>query len=357
MTNPEIAHQRLHNQSLTSAAFEKPVDVVAWLGAVQAQDYPGALWAIGLRMQNATAAAIEQAMADGAIARTHVMRGTWHFVAPADIRWMLALAAPRMIASSAHYYRQLELDDATFAASNAVFAQTLRGGRQLTRRELAAALERAGISPKGLRLTFLLSRAELDAVIASGARRGKQFTYALLDEIVPVARTFARDEALAELARRYFTSHGPATLQDFAWWSGLAAAEARAGLEMVKSQLIAEAIDGRTYWLSPSTPTAKVAPPSAYLLPPYDEYTVAYKDRSAVLDPAYADQTGYGLGPTIAVNGQIVGAWKRTLAKDAIMITHSLFTALNEAETCALAASANRYGTFFERPVHATFQV
>ena len=285
-------------------------------------------------------------MADGGIVRTHPMRDTWHFVAAVDIRWLLTLMAPRRIASNAPWYHRLELDDATFAKSNAVFAQTLRGGKQLTRHELAAALGQAGISTEGLRLTFLLHRAELEGVIASGARRGKQFTFALLDELVPVSKTLERDEALAELARRYFTSRGPATLQDFMWWSGLTAADARAGLEMVKSQFIQEAIGGQAYWLSPSTPTAKAVEPSAYLLPPYDEYTVAYKDRSAVLDPVYTQQAKYAISPTIAVDGQIVGTWKRTLKKDAVVITPSPFTALSEAQNQAIAAAAERYSRF-----------
>ena len=350
MINLDIAHQRLHNQYIGSATFEKPGDVVQWLGAVQAQDYLGVLWAIGLRMRNAVEADIEQAMADGVIVRTHPMRGTWHFVAAADIRWLLTLMAPRRIASNASWYQRLELDNATFAKSNAIFAKTLQGGKQLTRQELAAALGQAGISTEGLRLTFLLSRAELEGVIASGARRGKQFTFTLLDELVPVSKTLERDEALAELARRYFTSHGPATLQDFVWWSGLTAVDARAGLEMVKSQFIQEAIGAQTYWLSPSTPSAKVASPTAYLLPPYDEYTVAYKDRSAVLDPAYAKQTGNGIfSPTIAVNGQIVGTWKRTMKKDVVIITPSLFIPLDKAETHAFDASTNHYGAFLDR--------
>jgi DNA glycosylase AlkZ-like len=351
MTNLDIAHQRLHNQHITQRAFEKPGDVVRWFGAVQAQDYRGALWAVGMRMRNAAEADIEQAMAEGVIVRTHPMRGTWHFVAAADIRWLLALMAPGRIASNALWHRRLELDDATFAKSNVVLAKTLLGGKQLTRRELAVTLGQAGIATEGLRLTFLLHRAELEGVIGSGARRGKQFTFALLDELVPVSRTLERDEALAELAHRYFTSHGPATVQDFAWWSGLIAADARAGLEMVKPQLIQEVIDGRAYWLSPSTPTAKVAAPAAYLLPPYDEYTVAYKDRSAVLDPAYAQQAGYGIGPTIAVDGQIVGTWKRTFNKDAVAITPDPFTTLSEAQHQAVAAAAERYSRFVGKPL------
>jgi hypothetical protein len=302
-------------------------------------------------MRHAVEADIDQAMAKGAIIRTHPMRGTWHFVAAADIRWLLTLMAPQNMAKYALWYRRLELDNATIAKSNAVFSQMLQGGKQLTRRELAAALGQSGISTEGLRITFLLHRAELEGVIGSGARRGKQFTHALLDDLVPISRKLDRDESLAELARRYFTSHGPATVQDFAWWSGLAASDARAGLEMVKSHFIQEVIDGRAYWLSPSTPTARIASPTAYLLPPYDEYTVAYKDRSAILDPAYAQQTSSGLAPTIAIDGQIVGTWKRTLTKDSVAMTTSLLTSLNEAQNQALTTAVKRYSKFIGMPI------
>jgi|SRR5579875_18401 hypothetical protein len=347
MVNLDIAHQRLHNQRIAQQRFERPADVVRWLGAVQAQDYLGSLWALGLRMRNAVEADIEQAIADGAIVRTHPMRDTWHFVAAEDIRWLLTLMAPGRIASMASCYRRLELDEATFARSNAIFTKTLQGGKQLTRQELGAALRREGMAIAGLRLTFLLHRAEIEGVIASGRRRGKQFTFALLDELVPASRMLEREETLAELAYRYFTSHGPATLQDFTWWSGLAAADARTGLEMVKSQLAGETIDNRIYWRSPSTPLAKVAMPAAYLLPPYDEYTVAYKDRSAVLNPRDAQRTGNGIfGPTIVVDGQIVGVWKRVFKKDTVIITQELFTPLSEAQKEALAAAAGRYSRF-----------
>ena len=352
MINLDIAHQRLCNQGIALAPFERPVDVVQWFGAIQAQDYLGALWAVGLRMPGAIEADIEQAIADGSIVRTHPMRGTWHFVAGADVRWLLSLTARRMIARCALMYRQLELDDAAFAISNSVIARMLQGGKQLTRRELAAALEQAGISTNGLRLTFLMSRAELDGVVVGGSRRGKQFTYALLDELVPTSETLTRDEALAELARRYFTSHGPATVQDFAWWSSLTLGDARAGLEMARPHLVREVIDGQTYWLSPSLPTAKITPPTTYVLPPFDEYTVAYKDRSAVLEPEHIISTQNGIfNPIIVVNGQVVGTWKRTITKNAVIFTPNLFIPLNEAEMCALAASVDRYSAFLGMPV------
>ncbi len=353
MTTLDIAHQRLHNQHIAGTPFEKPSDVVQWLGAVQAQDYAGAKWAVAQRTHGITDADMDQALADGTILRTHVMRPTWHFVAPADIRWMLTLTAPRVNALNAYYYRKLELDDAVFAQSNAVLAKALQGGKQLTRPELASTLQQAGIATDDLlRFGHIMGRAELDAVVCSGALRGKQHTYALLDERAPQAKTLERDEALAELTGRYFTSHGPATVQDFVWWSGLTTADAKAGLEMAKTHLVQEVIEGQTYWLSPSMPTAKVASPTAHLLPVYDEYTVAYKDRSAVLDPVYAKQAGNGIfSPVIVIDGKIVGTWKRTFKNGAVVIASNPFTAFTAAENQTLAAAARRYGEFLGMPV------
>jgi hypothetical protein len=357
MTHLNIAHQRLHNQFITQQTFEKAEDVVRWLGAVQAQDYAAAKWALGLRVQNSTDDMIEQAFTDGTLLRTHVMRPTWHFVLPADIRWMLALTAPRVKAAIAYYDRTLGLDDTNFTQSNALLAKALQGAKQLTRAELVSVLQRAGIATDNLqRIGHIIMRAELDGIICSGARRGKQFTYALLDERAPQARTLDRDEALAEFARRYFTSHGPATLQDFVWWSGLTVADARTGLEMVTTQLTHGVVDGQTYWFSTSTSPAKDLSQTVYLLPNYDEYIVGYTDRSAVFDESHTHKLDARANVlfqhTIVLDGRVVGTWKRTMKKDAVILTPSLFTPLNEAETCALAASAKRYGAFLDMPVH-----
>ncbi|MBI1879201.1 MAG: AlkZ family DNA glycosylase [Chloroflexi bacterium] len=280
MTNLDIMHRRLNNQHLAGAAFEKSEEVVAWQGAVQAQDYAGAKWAVGQRVQGADDAAVERAFNEGSILRTHVMRPTWHFVTPADIRWLLALTAPRVHAVNATMYRQLELDDTLFRRSNTAIAQALEGGQYLTRTALGAVLAQAGIVAEGLRLGYIVHRAELDAIVCSGPRHGKQFTYALLDERAPQAKTLERDEALAALTKRYFTSHGPAMAQDFAWWSGLTLADVRKGLDMVKAALIQEAVDGQTYWLSPDRPVVKAPSPTAYLLPNYDEYLISYRSEA-----------------------------------------------------------------------------
>ncbi len=274
---------------------------------------------------------------------------------------MLALTAPRVLATIAYYDRTLELDDAVFSQSNAVLAKALQGGKQLTRAELFSELQQAGIATDNLqRIGHILMHAELDGIICSGARRGRQFTYALLDERAPQIRTLDRNEALTELASRYFMSHGPATLQDFVWWSGLTVADAKAGLEMVTSQLMHEVIDSQTYWRSASTPPANDLSQTVYLLPNFDEYTVGYTDRSAIFDASDAekfDTRGNVLNPTIILDGLVVGTWKRTLKKDEVILTPSLFTTLNEAEARAFAASAKRYGAFLDTLVNINFSL
>lgn len=355
MTPLEIARSRLHAQQIAGTACTTPAEVVARLGAVQAQDYAAAKWALGLRLPNATDGEVERACTEGAILRTHVLRPTWHFVAPSDIRWMLALTAPRVNAACAYYYRQFELDDALFARSNAALTAALQGGKQLTRAELAPVLQQAGIDTTNVqRLGHLVMRAELDGAICSGPRRGKQFTYALLDERVPPAAALPRDEALAALARRYFTSRGPATLKDYVWWSGLTAADARAGLELVRSQLAEETVDGQSYWLAGSPSLAAEPTATAYMLPNFDEFLVGYADRGAVFDTARTSD----LGPrdsilfnhTIVVGGRVVGIWKRTLKKDAVVIATAAFSPFTDAEHLAVSAAAGRYGRFLGLP-------
>lgn len=350
MIHLPIAHQRLHNQRISASPFRRPAEAVEWLGAVQAQDFAGAKWALGLRLHGATDDDVEQAFADGAILRTHLLRPTWHFVTPADIRWILALTAPRVHVANAPYYHKLELGQDVFQRSTIALEQALQGGKQLTRDELRGVLEAAGIHTAGeLRMAYIMMRAELDGVVCSGARRGKQFTYALLDERAPQTKFLGRDEALAELARRFFLSRGPATVQDFAKWSGLTLNDARSGLEDVKTHLHSELVDGQTYWFPPSLEAAHIQAPTAYLLSIYDEFISGYKGWNAIIDAGHAPKLtalGNALTAIIVVDGQIVGTWKRTFRKGAVDIKTDIFTSLTEAENQAIALAAQRYGMF-----------
>ncbi|HLO13541.1 MAG TPA: winged helix DNA-binding domain-containing protein [Anaerolineales bacterium] len=353
MTNLDIIRYRLHNQLLSQIKFTQPSQVVAWFGAIQAQDYAGAKWAIGQRVKGMTDSAVEQALADGSILRTHVMRPTWHFVTPTDIRWMLELTAPRVRAAMAHMDRQLELDKAIFKKSNAVLTKTLHGNQQLTRSELAPVLQKTGVPVDGLRLGHLLMHAELDGVICSGARKGKQFTYALLEERAPQSKILERSETLAELTKRYFRSHGPATLQDFAWWSGLTMTDVRKGIEEVKSELEHEVSNNQTYWFPPTTSLRDLSP-AAYLLSNYDEYTVGYRDRSAIFDVSHTDKLSAFresiLTQTILINGEVSGTWKRTVKKSEVIIQLAPFSILGKTENQAVIEAAQQYGKFLGLP-------
>lgn len=348
----DLAHLRLHNQLLAQPHFTQPAEVVRWLGAVQAQEYAGAQWSVAQRLVNATAATLEQAFTDGAIIRTHVLRPTWHFVHPADLRWLLRLTAPRVHALNAYYYRQEGLDDHTQARSHAVLMQALQGGKQLTRSELRTSLDEAGIAvASDLRLVYLLMHAELEGVICSGGRRGKQFTYALLDERVPPTPTLTREEALAALVKRYFCSHGPATVQDFVWWSGLTVADAKAGIELAGAALTKMDVNDKTYWVDAALTAQAPAPFTAHLLPTYDEYLLSYADRSAALDPQFAhiwNGSDASFTASVVIAGQVVGLWRRTLRKRTVTIETKFFRQLTANEEAAFAAAVTRYGDFLD---------
>jgi hypothetical protein len=352
-TRADVARLRMHNERLIGTPFAKPDDAVRWLGAVQAQDYPGAKWAVAQRVKACTDADVERAFDDGAILRTHVMRPTWHFVMPEDIRWMLELTAPRVNAAMSYYDQRLELDLAVYRRSNAAIARALRGGNHLTRKELGFVLDRARIVARGQRLGHLMMRAELDAVVCSGPRRGKQFTYALLDERVPPAKTLTRERGMIELAARYFTSHGPATVRDFAWWSGLRVVDAKGAIESLGARIASTAIEGKTYWFVPGKAAARLDDPTIHLLPNYDEFLIAYQDHAISVDPELGGRARGGIFDNyiIVLNGRVAGGWRRRSAGGETIIETELLVRLNEPQRSALRLAAERYASFLGSPV------
>jgi hypothetical protein len=348
----DIVRHRLRNQRLASTEFKSPADVVAWLGAVQSQDFTGAKWGVGLRARGLTDADVNRAFDEGLILRTHVLRPTWHFVAPADIRWMLALTAPRVHARNAPYHRKYEIDSRLLARSRRAMERAIERGRQLTRPEIGAALGRAGIVLDAMRLMFVVMHAELEAAICSGARRGKQLTYALLDERAPRARVLDRDEALAELTRRYFTSHGPATVRDYAWWSGLTMRDARLGVELAKKTLASEVVDGLTCWHASKSDARRGRGSRAYLLPNFDEYLVAHQDRGWVVESrpnAAAGTTEYP--HHLIIDGKLRGGWKRTFAARTAGVEVRPYRRLDKGEVLRVEKEVDRYSRFLGRPV------
>lgn len=350
MTLSEIAHQRFSNQHIARANFEKPDEVVAWLGAMQGQEYAMAKWGLAQRMREINDAEMEQAFVEGKILRTHLLRPTWHFVTSADIRWVLELTGPRAQAINAYMYRKLEMDNAFFKKSNATLVKALQGGKQLTRVELASELQKTGINTAGeLRMGYIMMRAELDAVVCSGARHGKQFTYALLEERVPQVKKLDRDEALVELVRRYFASRGPATMKDFVVWSGLTMADVKKGIEMLKPALEHQVIDRQTYWFTELEPP-KIGPSkNAHLLPIYDEYVMGYKDRSAIFGALKKEQinaSSIAFDNIVVIGSMVVGSWRRTLSKTEVLVETNFNVPLTKSEQQAVAEAVERYGKF-----------
>ena len=342
-----IGRLRLANQQVTRPQLDDPADVVRWLGAVQAQDFLGGLWAVGLRTRGAIESTVEDAIARRAIVRTWPMRGTLHFVAAEDARWMTALMAPRVLTGAASRFRQLGLDAKVFSRSVDATVRVLEGGKCVRRDAMYVHWNAAGIATDESRGLHILGYLAQTGVICFGPRDGKQHTLTLVDEWLPPVTPRARDEALGELTRRYFTSHGPATLHDLGWWSGLPLADLRIGLGQVKAELESREVDGRTLWFAPSaTPRASR---TAHLLPAWDEFTVGYRDRSDILDPKYATRVNAGGGvlkPVIVIDGRVVGTWQRTIGKGGVKVTPTLFRRLDAADARAFDAAVGRYARF-----------
>jgi len=342
------------------------------MGCIQAQDFAGAKWAIGCRLRKATDAGIEKDFGEGKILRTHVLRPTWHFVAPEDIRWMLQLSAPRLKAFNKGSYGKLGIDETALRKSKKIIEKVLDGGPPLTRVELATELIKKKINTDDIRLAYLLMDAELDGVICSGARNGKQFTYTLLGTRVLPMGKMDRQTAIAELAKRYFTSRGPVTLPDFAWWSGMTLSDAKKGIDMIKAYLSHESINGQVYWFSremqnpgrnpvssahsavPALPVAPVhratpARPHApvHLLPAFDEYAIAYTDRTIILPEKHRLATGNGIfKPLILVKGRIAGTWRRTEHGNNVIVEITPAMPLSKALQRSVHVAAEEYARF-----------
>ncbi|MDB5030486.1 winged helix DNA-binding domain-containing protein [Mucilaginibacter sp.] len=355
MSNRDILQQRLINQQLMGLKFTKAHELVSYMGCIQAQDFYGAKWALGTRIKGLTDTLVEKEFNEGKIIRTHVLRPTWHFVSPGDIGWMLKLTAPQVKKLMAGYLVKEGIDSAILKQSKKIFETALTGGNQLSREELIPLLKGQNIKTGDNHLSFLLLDAELDGLICSGARKGKQFTYMLLQDRVPDSKYLDKDEALAELAKRYFISRGPATVHDFAWWSGLTITDAKRGLELSKPNLDHQIINGQAYWFLPVITEQKLVN-TVRLLPAYDEYYVAYKNRSFGIDDKHNTLSGSGIfKPPVVVNGQIAGSWKRIEKKDKVFIEIEPFVKVSNQIAQKIVAEAKRYARFFDKKSEVAF--
>jgi hypothetical protein len=348
----EISSIRLYNQKLAGTEYKTAKEIVSWMGAMQAQDFSMAEWAVGIRILDPTLEKIEAAFNSGEIIRTHIMRPTWHFISADDIYWMLALTVPKIKASMKGRHKQLELSEAVLSKTNRILDKILSENTNLTREEIVKVFHKAGIKTDNNRLSHILVWAELDGIICSGPLSGRKQTYALLSQRVPHGKKILKDEALAELARRYFTSHGPATLKDFYWWSGLSAADAAKGLGFVKSGFSSETVGSEIYWLTNSFSHTKSGKTSAIFLPAYDEFLISYKDRSASLalsDHKITISSNGIFRPVILVNGQVEGVWKTKLVKNNIIIETEIFKPPDKLTRILLENEVYKYGKFLNK--------
>jgi hypothetical protein len=393
MDPDEVVRRRLSAQLLRGPGLASPEDVVRHLLAVQAQEFPYARWSLAQRTRLAgagpvTAGDVEQAVAEGRILRTHILRPTWHFVHRDDLRWLMALSAPRLHQGNDTTYRRVGIDAATAGRSTQLLADAVRGGRHLTRDQLAARLQDAGFEAVGLRLAYLIMYAEVSSVLVSGAPvrspgGALKQTYALFDERVPPgpATPITREEALGRLARRYFTSRGPATVKDCAGWSGLTATDVRHGVrvaqEAAPDALAATVVDGVEYFFDPvavteeagkggpgdtaaslsaSVPSAPI--PRIDLIQCYDEYIMGYFPTRHYLGgtaPAYPT-AGEPLH-VVLLDGRMAGSWRHTMFPGRCELDIRLSGAGDLSDPARASAldgavqeAVDRYGSFLGLP-------
>jgi hypothetical protein len=351
----------MRNSHLTAAPFDSPAETVRVHLAMQAQDYAPAKWSIGQRSTGVTHEDVDRAVADGAIVRTHVLRPTWHFVAADDLPWLMALSGPRVQQGNARRYGELGLDARTRARCERVIGKALADGARLTRDQLAVALDAAGIDPTGQRMPYILMHCELEAVIGSGGLAGKRQTYMLLEGRVPATGTFDRDQALVELARRYLSSHGPATVRDLGWWSGLTIKDLRAALASLGDEVRSEQVEGLELWSLEDEADGPSPARGVHLLQTYDEIVVGYSESRFLGDPANERARAAWLdrnfpSGVFLVNGRIGGLWRRRAEPKRILVEVVLYDEAKRGQRAAVEKAARRLGAFFERPVETTIR-
>lgn len=345
----DIANARLISQQVINTKFKSPKEIVGWMGAMQAQDFNMAKWAIGLRLNKATEETIHSAINSAEIIRTHLLRPTWHFVSAEDIYWMTELSGPRIISSMRGRNKQLELSDKIFKKSFRVMEKTLRDDNHLTRKELVNEINKSKIATDENRASHILMNAELEGIICNGEMKGKQTTYALLEERVPRTKKLHKDESLALLSAKYFESHYPAKLSDFIWWSGVAVTEAKRAMEMVKKDFISEKINSEEYWFPQNLSLPEKFKDSVFLLPAFDEFLISYKDRTAAIISKHHGKAFSNNGifwPTIVENGQVKGKWKRKIKKDTLIIVPDFFDPKNKVSKKKLIKASSQFGAF-----------
>ncbi len=356
MTNQDILAIRLNNQNLQDKKIKSVPETVKWLGAVQSQDFPGAKWALSQRLNFISNEDLEKEFNAGNFLRTHVLRPTWHFVHKDDIYWMLELTGQKVKRMMGTYNKALGLDEEIFTKSTKLISQILKDGNYLNRNEIAKFLTENGIKWSGNGLSHILMWGELDGVICSGPIINKKQTHALLSERAKIV-SLKREEAIKKLTQIYFRSHGPAQIKDFSWWSGLNMSEIKSGIENNKSEIRFEEVDSKTYYFFESK--VKTIGPEIYLLPNYDEYTIAYTDRQILfenVDHAKLDERQNALfNNAVIIDGKVGGLWRRNLKSKQVLIELRMFKKMSPSENSQLRLALEQYAKFLNLEYKASF--
>ncbi len=352
----DIAKIRLASQQIAGTKLKTAKDIVNWMGAMQAQDFNMAKWAIGVRLPGSTEKIIEDAINKGEIIRTHLLRPTWHFVSPEDIYWMIDLTAPQIKSAIKSRNKELELTEEVFKKTYKIIERALSNSNHLTREELIVELKKSKIETGDNRASHIFLRSEIDKLICSGAAKGNKQTYTLFENKVTETKTLKRDEAITKLAGKYFASHSPATLEDFVWWSGLTVKDSKLALETIKSNFVSETIGKQIFWFTNPFFIPKLAKDSVYVLPAFDEFIISYKDRTASLPFENHKNTVSNNGifrPVIVINGQVSGIWKRTIKKNEVIVEIELFNLNNRAKKKLMDEALEKFGQFLDKEITA----
>lgn len=346
MVIPDLLALRLHNQGLSRAGFKTPHDATAWFGAIQAQELLSSFYAIGLRVPGSTETSVEAALTGRSITRAWPMRSTLHFMAAEDALWITRLLGPRQNKRTASIYRGLGLSEAIFKKARPLLEKKLSDGPK-SRDELYETLEAGGIDVSAGRGAHIFKYWGQEGVLCMGPRQGKQQTLALLETWTERKFTPADSgEALAILACRYFQSHGPATLRDFVWWTGATVTECKKALAAARPTLASEVVEGREYFFTPFKTLPRPDMAAAFLLPAFDEYTVAYADRTAVMKTEDVKKVSYGINPNIIIGGHAVGMWKRVMKGKKQVVQLQPFAPLKMRQRTAIAKAVTDFGDY-----------
>jgi hypothetical protein len=360
LTRREVGRLRVANHRLVGSTLKSPLEAARLLLAAQAQDFASACWSLGLRAPGVTEAAVIAAFASGEVVRSWPLRGTLHVTAAEDLPWLLELLSPRALKLTTSRHRELDLTEKTLERAREVAHRLLAGRKALTRTALLAALEERDISTAGQRGYHVLLHLSLTGSLCFGPLEGDAQTFVLLAEWVRAPRSFTSDEALGELARRFFVSHGPASLKDFVGWTGLTLGQGRLGLSLARPHLEAVTCDGVELFMSNRAGAVLAATRSdvedeALLLPGFDEYVLGYKDRSAVMTPAQFQAVvpgGNGVfRSTLVLDGQVAGTWRRTVKTKECVVHLEPFEPLSRANTRKVTRAFERYAHFIDLPV------